>query len=121
MESSCRDPGDCSKRLENMYVHGCAMFKVVSKLKRLKKDLKMLNGEQFSNIEHQADLVRRRCWQFRKPSIVILVIRICILRIGRPGINTTILTKLELAFCSKKSRMTGLEMVIQTLVIFMYI
>lgn len=36
------------------------MFKIVTKLKKLKQELKMLNKEQCSNIELQADLAKKK-------------------------------------------------------------
>ncbi|XP_048502988.1 uncharacterized protein LOC125498759 [Beta vulgaris subsp. vulgaris] len=40
-------------------VEGCAMFKVVTKLKKLKKELKKLNKHKFSDIEQQADIAKK--------------------------------------------------------------
>ena len=41
-------------------VQGVAMFKVVTKLKLLKKDLKRLNQNNFFNIEHEADEAHKK-------------------------------------------------------------
>ncbi|XP_074300160.1 uncharacterized protein LOC141631380 [Silene latifolia] len=46
-------------------VRGTAMFKVVTKLKRLKKDLKALNKEQFSDIENLTRVVELSLEQYQ--------------------------------------------------------
>ncbi|XP_010684441.1 uncharacterized protein LOC104899000 [Beta vulgaris subsp. vulgaris] len=45
---------------------GCAMFKVVRRLKGLKGDLKELNKKKFSNIENEADLAYKELISIQK-------------------------------------------------------
>ncbi|XP_048497943.1 uncharacterized protein LOC125496507 [Beta vulgaris subsp. vulgaris] len=45
---------------------GCAMFKVVRRLKGLKGDLKELNKSKFSNIENEADLAYKKLISIQK-------------------------------------------------------
>ncbi|XP_074314953.1 uncharacterized protein LOC141651130 [Silene latifolia] len=60
MWSKAPDFLNCVAAVWNQDVAGTKMYKVVRKLKLLKSDLKQLNKDSFSDIEHQADVAETK-------------------------------------------------------------
>lgn len=52
-----------------MDVQGCVLLKVVTKLKMMKRALKLLNKEQFSDIKNKLILLNKLCWTYRRKCI----------------------------------------------------